>query len=408
MEKVYPTLSFKERDRRWKNVREMMKARKLDCLVVPGLRSRERLDAYLSNDQAEGIVLFPLEGEPTYLARHSRFIRHMVNRSRGVASWIEDWRGGPSGRELVSLIKERGFDSSVIGVVGVESSAAGEAEGSVAYRMWCHVLQNLPKATFVDVSKPYCELVVVKSEEELALVRYSAWIGEKACETMLKITKPGVNEGEIVGAIMNTIYSNGGHAPNMILHSGVDNPGWGSPTWFFLAQGPRVVEKGDMVQAEIFQRYGVMETQEQMSVALEPLHPVNQECAKVARRSYDAGLKALRPGNTFKQVADAMEAPIIEAGCWYLTPLIHSMSPSGWTSQMVVGIERLPGGEKYQGMKAIPVKGGDLIIKPGMVFELEPGPCRGKHLVTLGGTVVVTEKGVEELNQLSTEMRVKG
>ncbi len=97
MEKVYPTLSFKERDRRWKNVREIMKARKLDCLVVPGLRSRERIDGYLSNDQAEGIAVFPLEGEPTYLARSNRFIRHMVNRSRGVVSWIEDWRGGPSG-----------------------------------------------------------------------------------------------------------------------------------------------------------------------------------------------------------------------------------------------------------------------------------------------------------------------
>ncbi len=402
----YPTLSFQERDRRWNNVRTLMKEQKLDCLVVPGLRSRERLDAYLSNDQAEGIVVFPPEGEPTYLARHSRFVRHMVNCSRGVASWIEDWRGGPSGRELVSLLKEKGFDSATIGIVGLDSQAAGEGEGFISYRMWTSILESLPSATFIDVSKAYCDLVLVKSEEELALVRYSAWVGEKACETMLTMSKPGVSEGELVGAIMNTIHSHGAYANNMILHSGVDNPGWGSPSWFFQAQAPRILEKGDMVQAELFQRYGGMETQEQMSVALQPVHPINQELAVIARRSYVAGLEALRPGRTFKEVADAMEAPLTEAGCWFLTPLIHSLSPIVCTSQMVVGMERLPEREKYRGMKQMSAKGGDVVIQPGMVFELEPSPTQGNFMVTLGGTVVVTQNGAEELNKLSTEVHV--
>ena len=53
-------------------------------------------------------------------------------------------------------------------------------------------------------------------------------------------------------------------------------------------------------------------------------------------------------------------------------------------------------------------KGGDLVIQPGMVFELEPCPARGNHMVTLGGTVIATRDGVEELNILSTEVNVTG
>ncbi len=43
---------------------------------------------------------------------------------------------------------------------------------------------------------------------------------------------------------------------------------------------------------------------------------------------------------------------------------------------------------------------------PGMIFEPEPNVCRDKHRVNIGGTVVLTEDGVEELNTLSTEMRI--
>jgi Xaa-Pro dipeptidase len=401
----YPTLSLKERDRRWKNVREMMKTRNLDCLIVPGLRGREQLEGYLSNDNVQGMVVFPREGKLTYLARNTRIIRNMENCLRGIPSWIDDWRDGASGAKLAGVLQEKGFDTATIGVVGLESGEAGESEGYIPFKIWSHMLKQMPKATFVEVSEPFAELVLVKDGEEIALVKYGAWIGEKACEAMLRATRPGVGEEEICAAIMSTIFANGASAPNMILHSGVDNPSWGEPIWFYQAQKPRLIQKGDLVQAEIFPRYGGIETQQQMAVALKPVHPVNQELAAIARRSYEVALKVLRPGKTFKEVSDAMGAPIAETGCWHLTPLIHSLAPIRWVSQYMVGIENLPGNETY-GMKAVPVIGGDLVIKPGMVFELEPNACRGKHRVNIGGSVLVTEDGVEELNHLATEMRI--
>ena len=73
---------------------------------------------------------------------------------------------------------------------------------------------------------------------------------------------------------------------------------------------------------------------------------------------------------------------------------------------MIIGIEQVPGIENYKGIKPIPLSGGDLVLKPGMLFELEPNVCRGRHRVNIGGAVIVTEEGCEELNKLPTEMQV--
>lgn len=102
-----------------------------------------------------------------------------------------------------------------------------------------------------------------------------------------------------------------------------------------------------MVQAEIFPQYGGLKTQQQMAVALKPLHPVNEKCAKLARQSYEGGLRSLRPGKRFHEAVDAMEAPLANAGFWHLTPLIHSLNPYICLGPMGVGIEQLPGIEKY-------------------------------------------------------------
>lgn len=323
---------------------------------------------------------------------------------------MTDYRLGASGPGLVAILSEKGFDSVTIGVVGLESRTAAELQGCIPYKIWAYVLEHLPKATFVDVSHQFAERMLIKSEEELALVRHGARIGEMACEAMLEVTRPGVSESKIYAAITKVIFENGAglsyHA--LLLHSGVDNASQGPPTWMYQAQSPRIVQKGDVIQSEIFSRYGGLETQQQMSVALKPVHPVNLECAEVARRSYVVGLKSLAPGKKLKDLADAMDVPLREAGCWHLTSLIHTLGPLVTAVPSAKRSEQLPGIQNYRSFQipADPLPGKDLIIKSGMVCELEPAPCLGMHRISIGGTVIVTEYGVEELNKLPTEMRL--
>jgi Xaa-Pro aminopeptidase len=343
----------------------------------------------------------------------------MYNLRRGESGWIDDWRGGITGSSVVNVLREKGFDSANIGVVGLKGEGIiGDPEGIIPYTSWAHVLEQLPNATFTDVSRSLIEVVLPKSEEELTLIRQAAQTGEKACQAMVDVIKPGVSESEIFAAVTGVIFANGANFRGINMLSGVDNPSWGRPKWLNRPQRPPIIQKGEIVLGEWGPSYGGLEAQQQMTVALKPVHPVNQELAEVAKRSLEVGLKTLRPGKTFKEVCDAMEEPIQEAGCWHLTPLIHTVNPILMVSQRQVGmIDSLPGIQdynasqwekgEYEGYKARPITGGDMIIKPGMCFAMEPNACRENHRVNIGGTAIVTEDGVEEVNTLPNEMYVK-
>ena len=145
-----------------------------------------------------------------------------------------------------------------------------------------------------------------------------------------------------------------------------------------------------------------------MVIAIEPIDPINKESTRIARNSYEAGMKSLRPRKTFGETVKAMEEPLKQAGVWHLTPLIHSLNPLSVSSRKGVGMENLPGIERYRWEGPTKVVLPDTTIQANTVWELEPNVCLGKHRVNIGGTVIVTNEGTVSLNRLSTEMRVAG
>jgi len=186
-------LSLRERDHRWGLARELMKQNGLDCLIVtPGnsYYSPDHFNAWLTNDDANRNVIFPLRGDPCYLvwsAMHGTF-RILENRKRGVSPWVEDYRvyRPPNKEGIAPVLKEKGLDSAKIGVVTLMQQGPGSG-GGIAYLDWVSVLQQLLKANFVDITQQFAEFSLVKSEEELELVRYAAYVGNKTCEAILKI-----------------------------------------------------------------------------------------------------------------------------------------------------------------------------------------------------------------------------
>ena len=77
-----------------------------------------------------------------------------------------------------------------------------------------------------------------------------------------------------------------------------------------------------------------------------------------------------------------------------ILPGIENYNPAYWQK-----------GE-YKGKRARPMTGGDVVIQPGMCFAMEPNACRGKMRVNIGGTVIVTEDGVEVLTLRTEEQDV--
>ena len=145
MEERRPVLSLRERDRRWARVRDLMRAHQLECLLVGGYRGRERYESYITDDYVEGAVVFPLEGEPTALTWTGlRVSRAWESYRRGETPWVDDLRIGVSGGQLADVIREKGFDQSRVGVVGLDARSPTEPEGYLPAKVWNELVAALP------------------------------------------------------------------------------------------------------------------------------------------------------------------------------------------------------------------------------------------------------------------------
>jgi Xaa-Pro aminopeptidase len=405
----YPTLSLAERDRRWAVIRRLLADQGMDALLVFGLKGRERFEGYVANEQIEGMAIVPRESDPVLLTWHPKMvIRRLGSRTDASRFWIKDVRIGKYGANIARVLKERGLEKGRIGVTGLEVPEPGCPDGIVPYPTWSAVLSGLPDARFRDMTWEMRELMLVKSDEEMAVLRHCGRIGEQACRAMIDAVKPGATEHEVYAAIQDAIHRNGAvpRDPFLIMTWGRDDLGWFEPGWTWQGGEPRKVERGDVIMAELFPAYGGLETQQQMCIAVAPVEPAVMELAAVARQCYEAGLAALKPGNTFKQVADAMVEPVSRIGGWTLTPEITSMSPTGWVGGMGINLEAIP--EKLAPYwSGAPVVGSrELVLRERMTMAFEANASKGQRRVNTGCTVVVGKERPEELNTLPNRMHV--
>jgi Xaa-Pro aminopeptidase len=406
---VGPQLTLAERDRRYAGLRALMAAQGFDAIVVGSFQGRERLESYLIDDFLDSVVVLPAKSAPVLLAfGGSRISRIFESERRGFDVWVPDVRLGAGGARVADVLKERGLERGRIGLVGFGPTAPGEMEGLLPLGFHTNLLKAMPQATIGDFTLAFTDFMLVKSAEEIALLRFAARVSEHACRVMLATSKPGVSEAEVYAETVREIHRHGCDLryPFFSLQSGKDNIGWGVPRWSVRAEPPRILEAGDLVQAEIHTCYGGQEGQVNFSVALDPVAEIVHRLEAVARESYEAGLAAVKPGVTFASVVQAMEKPIARAGCWSKTPLLHTLT-FGSTGFTPVNREQLKGTreEAIEGLARPGIRRGELVLQEGMGLEIEPNACLGMVRVNIGAGVLVTARGAEELNSLATRVQ---
>jgi Xaa-Pro aminopeptidase len=97
-----------------------------------------------------------------------------------------------------------------------------------------------------------------------------------------------------------------------------------------------------------------------------------------------------------------MARPVLGAGCWHLSPMIHSVGPALLLGSLHGGaLAHL--GQEFPWFKELP-PAQDGVLEEGMLFSFEPNACIGRERVNIGGTVVVGANGPEELNSLPNQL----
>lgn len=430
------TLSEKERDRRWKLVRDYMRSKGVDGLVALGggiwhvdngrYVQHQTLDRYLSGWAGGATIVFPLEGEPVLLgAPFSTVLKWTPETPKEDLPWIKDVRVHASAEAIVGVLREKGLERGRI--IAGNISQVGGASGPDRWTstvwgtgsVWNGIIKRLPDCRFESLTNDLLWQMLVKSEEELAMVRQAAAALEKAMVAVVKTVRVGASELDVYKAIMNTVLDNGAIPSEPYITSGPTTT-TGAELWQHGFSSPRIFEAGDIVVCGkcCFAFVGGLEAQTQLTVAIPPVAKETTECAKIAREAYEAGLRTIWPGRTFQEVAEAMAAPTARAGIWVGGgPNLHSMNPillSAAGDQASNRLQQEYFREYYEKYHEDSERGAgvrrsareEIILKPGMVFELEPSASIGRYWVDVGGTVIVTENGVEELNKTGTQMRI--
>ena len=241
---VVPTYSPAERDRRWYLARSFMDRENVDALIVFGEHEDSGpapfyLDTWFTNGRPGSTILFPRNGEPIELAPYHLFITdHLESARRGDAVWTkpENFRMGRDAATLAYTITAFRLAKSTIGVVGIDVAPPWHPEGLIPYSLWSKVVSKLPDASFKSVGEHFSRLIMPQSDEELAVVRYAAHIGDEMCGAMVQAAQPGTLESAVVAAGMTTAYSRGTHVPLMHLWSGPEPAASGMPPWSYRAQ----------------------------------------------------------------------------------------------------------------------------------------------------------------------------
>lgn len=425
--KSVPTYTLAERDRRWNMVsstnpisalssyitfkltptktRAYMEEENVEAMIIFGEHEDSgpsicTYDTWLTNQRPGCTVIFPRKGDPICLMPFFiHLYSHHDDLSKGNGGWIapEQIRLGRDANSITSVLNELGLGlpGTTIGVIGLEPFPVWHTDGIVPYSLWTKVLAQLPDTNFKPVAERFTRMQMALGSEEVEAIRHSAAIGDAMAQSMIKATRPGALESEIYAAGMAAAHNAGTVVPGIMMICGA-NKGPGIPAWAYRPQAPNKVNSGEVLVAEIFCNSGMRATQHQLTVAIGEVHEDIERAAKVARACYDAGLRALRPGEIFSTVCRAMLKPLEEAGGWARGPQIHSLNPIAAICAVPENMSHLPGHERYPSVPASPDLLGDLKLVPGMTFAFEPSCGFGQNMVCLGGTVIVGEDGAIE------------
>ena len=357
------TLSIKERDRRYANIRAMMKEKDLSLLVVASNAMWTGHVRYFSEYPPHfgySYVVFPRDGDPTL------FVFSKIQEQVASKRWIGDSRQSSSYADsLVKRIKELNGEKRPIGLVGVEN---------ISFKIYEHLREELPSATFIDATREICDLRMIKSQEEQTLVRQCARITDQLYSRIKEVAKVGVSEFAIYAEMDHFMRNKGVESAFNLIASGR------FPVAPFLSPSSRVPGPEDSLLVELTPRYEGYYTQLVVVTPLGTISPRMKEFKDIAFAAQKAGLDFMKPGNRACDVARAMKDVIEKAGYDYPYRGGHSM------------------GHDLDEPPAITIE-DQTELKAGMTIVLHP--ClldKNGEGIFVGDSYLIKEAGWERLN----------
>jgi Xaa-Pro aminopeptidase len=378
----FPLSEYQERHNR---VRELIEKKGLKgLLIMEGTNFQYFSGGSRRMDYSRPtFMLLPLKGKPIVLAH--KFPDE--NRRREI--WVDDIRfyqtmQGTPFDMVVEAMKDAGLNE---GRVGAELGF--EQRLGISLIDFMKLKELLPKVEFVDAADVFWGIRMIKSKEEIDRVRKSCEITVQAYNALFPILHEGMSEREIMDKFLKLQVEFGGSAPWGLMNSGPENyfcTGHGRPS-------TRRIQKGNQVWIDGGCRYRD--------------YGCDFCCAGTVGPPSDKQLKA-------QEMVVGITNTVIDATSPGMKACdIDAINTAEWKkyghdySKIDFGGGRIGHGMGLLGTEPPHIGPEDTtVIKPGMIFTIEPGMPTEYGCFQAETNVVVTEDGCEVLNKMDWNLRI--
>lgn len=317
-ERLTKCISTSELERRWKAVREMMRDRKIDYLLMQN--SEEFLGGMIrwftdfsARHQFPMTVIFPVDDEMTTIVcggdppENQPFpplwaARGIKRRLGGVYFPTLQYTNTIEAELAASVLKEK--KKPTIGLV---------ERSFIPITFYEHLVKLLPDATFIDATEWVEEIKVPKSPEEIELIKGTAALQDATMEYLKKVIKPGMRDYEVYAEAHYFASKNGSERGLVQVNSGP--LGTMVPFDVYHFQN-RMIKEGDQVSVliEVNGPGGYYtEIMRIFVVGREP-SPELKEAFSVAVEAQDMTAKRLKPGEDPKELWEMNKEFLIKNG----------------------------------------------------------------------------------------------
>jgi Xaa-Pro dipeptidase len=286
---------------------------------------------------------------------------------------VHGWFDGDNMAESVYKVLEK--ENLTGKVIGVNSTAPAFS-----------VLDIAAKADirFVNAKPLLEETRIIKTADELAGMRISASIADKAFEAVIKFIKPGMTEDEVKSFLFSEMIKLGGSSPMGIVASGPN-----SSIGHYMGGG-RVIEAQDIVLLDYCCVYNDMYSDMSRTLFIGGITEEQRKVYDTCRKSTEAGEAACFEGAFIPDIDKAARDVI---------------SASDYAKYFRY---RVGHGIGYMVHEAPDIKASNRRkLEKGMCFSIEPGiNIPGKFGMRVEDIVAITETGTEILNKSTHELIV--
>lgn len=321
------------------------------------------------------VGIIPVEGEPFFIA--PKLFESQIRQD----AWI---------KEIITWTdEENAYDKFR---VLMQSKGLLHGKFAIDDTTWAAqvlgIMNAIPEVQLVPLGNLLNSLRLLKTTDEVEKIAASSKIVDTVLEVMQKTIKPGMTEIEIAALMEFEMRKLGSAGPSFetIVGSG---PNSALPHY---NAGQRVVQNGDFIVLDFGATYHGYCSDTTRTLCVGEPSAKMREVYNIVREAQELGVRTARPGVKASDVDKAVRQYITERGYgeYFTHRTGHGLGLQVHEEPYISGIS-------------------ESILKPGMVFSVEPGIyIEGEFGVRIEDIVVVTENGADRFNHFPRELTIVG